>query len=274
MNIVKLKTKLFLLIMTPIIITTIILSTFFILSKHQDIVRDTKAHGFAIIKQIRFVIGHSDIFKDQRTANQLVGNIQQISGVKAVTIFNSSGINLFSSGDESIIDMPLPEKIKPNRIFIDDKVPGLYIIYSPLTKRTDEINGWVRVAISEGSHLINAYKNFDVMILIFACSIFFAIISVMLFQKYCLQNIKDISYLIKSSKNSPNTSKISFIGNDEIAQLGNDILSMLEALKANEKSLEKEIEQSSIELQSAVNILETKNIELDLARKKHNKLVI
>lgn len=282
---IGIKYQLRLTTLIPAAIIALLFALFYNLQYFVDLNRYTSNLGEAYIKQLIPAAQWALLRNDQRTLQGLVDASIINPDIQALAFYDTNKRLLVYRGHKRLLSKILPHSQYANEYTVHHPVNATTInfvapitlprfnIYAPSTQgsadtRSDDVLGWLSIDIDTQSMLIKRYKMVMMTLLITSLGLLIALITHFFFSKPIYLPIARLRRSMKQILLNEFETEIKHTSLGELGIIEQGCVHLQTTYLNAIKELNQHIEVATADLQQSLEMLEEKNIELSLDKKK------
>ncbi|WP_147199600.1 two-component sensor histidine kinase BarA [Pantoea sp. MBD-2R] len=281
----SLRARMMILILAPTLMIGLLLSTFFIVHRYNELQRQLVDAGANIIEPLAVSSEYGMTFRSKESVRQLVSLLHRRHSdiVRAITVFDAQNqlfvtSNYHLSADKLRLPAgsPLPATFsyerKGNSVIL--RTPILSESYYPDESPGENVKpdgnplGYVAIELDLQSVRLQQYKEVFVSTLL----LLFCLCLAMLFAYRLMRDvtgpIRDMVNTVDRIRRGQLDSRVTGHMLGELDMLKNGINSMAMSLTAYHEEMQQNIDQATSDLRETLEQMEIQNVELDLAKKR------
>ena len=299
-----LKTKVLILTLVPTLIIAVMLGSFFINTRLDELNETVKERGYLTIQKFLPVIHRQLAAGDFDSLQKISNRILEEADVRAVSIIGNSGRHLSHSGptmwpkreDHVLSSLPNNPQMHATSDSLRFIVPvtrvdplGLHLMPashpseinnlefgSDIATSSDDFFvenskrylGWIELEISFVNTTIKKYQLAFASGLIVLIGLLINAFLALRMSKEVTEPLMKIISAVNRIKNGEFDTRVHTRSSGELHALETGINKMAETLKAGNEELQQSVDQATEDLRETLETIEIQNIELDLARKE------
>lgn len=281
----SLRARMMILILAPTLMIGLLLSTFFIVHRYNELQRQLVEAGANIIEPLAVSSEYGMTFHSKESIRQLVSLLHRRHSdiVRAISIFDAQNQLFVTSNyhvDNDMLRVPAGEK-NPHS-FRYERLGNSVILRTPIVSESyypDESPGedakpngnplgYVAIELDLQSVRLQQYKEVFVSTVL----LLFCLCLAMLFAYRLMRDvtgpIRDMVSTVDRIRRGQLDSRVSGFMLGELDMLKNGINSMAMSLTAYHEEMQQNIDQATSDLRETLEQMEIQNVELDLAKKR------
>lgn len=280
----SLRARMMILILAPTLLIGLLLSTFFVVHRYNELQDQLVDAGAGIIEPLAVASEYGMTFNNRESVRQLVSLLHRRHSdiVRSITVFDRDNRLFVTSnyhrnytqlqisqgtpmptelmvsriGDELILRTPItPEESAPDE---SDNAPAL---------KTDNL-GYIAIELDLNSVRLQQYKEVFVATLLLVLSLCIAILFAYRLMRDVTGPIRNMVNTVDRIRRGQLDSRVEGYMLGELDMLKNGINSMAMSLTAYHEEMQQNIDQATSDLRETLEQMEIQNVELDLAKKR------
>jgi two-component system sensor histidine kinase BarA len=281
----SLRARMMILILAPTLMIGLLLSTFFIVHRYNELQRQLVDAGANIIEPLAVSSEYGMTFHSKESVRQLVSLLHRRHSdiVRAISIFDAQN-QLFVTSNYHLNaeKLRMPAEGKSPHAFSYERQGNSVILRTPIVSESyypDESPGedakpngnplgYVAIELDLQSVRLQQYKEVFVSTLL----LLFCLCLAMLFAYRLMRDvtgpIRDMVSTVDRIRRGQLDSRVSGYMLGELDMLKNGINSMAMSLTAYHEEMQQNIDQATSDLRETLEQMEIQNVELDLAKKR------
>ncbi|HBV38134.1 MAG TPA: two-component sensor histidine kinase BarA [Erwinia sp.] len=281
----SLRARMMILILAPTLMIGLVLSTFFIVHRYNELQRQLVDAGVNIIEPLAVSSEYGMTFHSKEPVRQLVSLLHRRHSdiVRAITVFDAQNQLFVTSNYRASVDkLRLPQGTKFSTTFSYQRLgqsvilrtPVLSESYYPDESPTEDAKpngnplGYIAIELDLQSVRLQQYKEVFVSTLL----LLFCLCLAMLFAYRLMRDvtgpIRDMVNTVDRIRRGQLDSRVTGHMLGELDMLKNGINSMAMSLTAYHEEMQQNIDQATSDLRETLEQMEIQNVELDLAKKR------
>lgn len=286
----SLRARMMILILAPTLLIGLLLSTFFVVHRYNDLQNQLENAGISIIEPLAVSCEYAMNFQNREYLRHMVSILHRKHSdiVRGISIYDSQNkLFVTSNLQHNSSELKLSEgKTIPSYLTITRegymiilRTPIMSEIYyqnegeSKEEVRTEKIQGYVVMVLDLQSVRLQQYREVFI-----STSMMLACIAIAMLFAYRL--MRDITGPIRNMVNTVDSirrgqldSRVEGFMLGELDMLKNGINSMAMSLTAYHEEMQHNVEQATSDLRETLDQMEIQNVELDLAKKRAQEAV-
>ncbi|WP_428943917.1 two-component sensor histidine kinase BarA [Pantoea sp. FN060301] len=281
----SLRARMMILILAPTLMIGLLLSTFFVVHRFNELQRQLVDAGVNIIEPLAVASEYGMTFNNRESVRQLVSLLHRRHSdiVRAITVFDAQN-QLFVTSNYHInsASLRLPDGAKLPDSFTSQRKGNSVILRTPIVSesyyadQTPPNNaepsgntlGYIAIELDLQSVRLQQYKEVFISTLL----LLFCLCIAMLFAYRLMRDvtgpIRDMVSTVDRIRRGQLDSRVSGHMLGELDMLKNGINSMAMSLTAYHEEMQQNIDQATSDLRETLEQMEIQNVELDLAKKR------
>ncbi|MEM6162108.1 two-component sensor histidine kinase BarA [Erwinia sp. P6884] len=281
----SLRARMMILILAPTLMIGLLLSTFFVVHRFNELQRQLVDAGVNIIEPLAVASEYGMTFNNRESVRQLVSLLHRRHSdiVRAITVFDTQN-QLFVTSNYHInsASLRLPDGAKLPDSFTSERKGNSVILRTPIVSesyyadQTPPNNaepsgntlGYIAIELDLQSVRLQQYKEVFISTLL----LLFCLCIAMLFAYRLMRDvtgpIRDMVSTVDRIRRGQLDSRVSGHMLGELDMLKNGINSMAMSLTAYHEEMQQNIDQATSDLRETLEQMEIQNVELDLAKKR------
>ena len=281
----SLRARMMILILAPTLMIGLLLSTFFIVHRYNELQRQLVDAGANIIEPLAVSSEYGMTFHSKESVRQLVSLLHRRHSdiVRAISIFDAQN-QLFVTSNYHLnaekLRMPPEEKLPHS--FSYERQGNSVILRTPIVSESyypDESPGedakpngnplgYVAIELDLQSVRLQQYKEVFVSTLLLLFCLCLAMLFAYRLMRDVTAPIRDMVSTVDRIRRGQLDSRVSGYMLGELDMLKNGINSMAMSLTAYHEEMQQNIDQATSDLRETLEQMEIQNVELDLAKKR------
>lgn len=284
---ISIQTRVFFLAFIPTLILSLLLGTYLIASRVNDLDNELKLHGEMLLNHIVNSSKNGIFTEDRRVLKELTTVFVNEKEIQSIAFFGPKHELLAYSGNDDFQSPGYTKKINFDHnlstlvekkdhivltapIIINHLNLSAYhskdIAHSNLSNKV--VIGWVTIKMSRTHVLLKKYEVIFFTLLILALGILISVILAKHTARHLTYPLFIMRSTVKKLEQGHLNSRITTYSGGEITELEEGINKMAEALQTAQNELHENIDQATADLQQSLETIERKNIELAMAQKE------
>lgn len=281
----SLRARMMILILAPTLMVGLLLSSFFVVHRYNELQRQVMDAGANIIEPLAISSEYSMTWHNRDTMRELVSLLHRRHSniVRAISVFDNNNQLYVSSNNKQNLSLLQKEDINalPDDVSME-RHGNVLILRTPITSEryaVDEIPsedakpsgnplGYVAIALDLQSVRLQQYKEVFVATLM----LLFCLCIAMLFAYRLMRDvtgpIRNMVSTVDRIRRGQLDSRVEGYMLGELSILKNGINAMAMSLTAYHEEMQHNIDQATYDLRETLEQLEIQNVELDLAKKR------
>ncbi len=281
----SLRARMMILILAPTVLIGVLLSTFFVVHRYNDLQRQLEDAGASIIEPLAVSSEYSMTLQDREAIGQLISVLHRRHSdiVRGISIYDEQNHLFVNSnfqldpGELRLADgVALPRRLSVNRKgdLMILRTPIISEGYSPDesavsdAKPAGNMLGYVALELDLKSVRLQQYKEIFISSLMILFCIGIALIFGWRLMRDVTGPIRNMVNTVDRIRRGQLDSRVEGFMLGELDMLKNGINSMAMSLAAYHEEMQHNIDQSTSDLRETLEQMEIQNVELDLAKKR------
>ncbi|TQI78883.1 Hpt sensor hybrid histidine kinase [Serratia fonticola] len=280
----SLRARMMILILAPTLLIGLLLSTFFVVHRYNELQEQLVDAGASIIEPLAVASEYGMTFRSRESVRQLVSLLHRRHSdiVRSITVFDAQN-NLFvtSNYHHNYTQLQLPKGVPvPTELMLTRRGNSL-ILRTPIlpeAKYPDESAsgeaphennlGYVAIELDLQSVRLQQYKEVFVSTLLLLLCMCIAILFAYRLMRDVTGPIRNMVNTVDRIRRGQLDSRVEGFMLGELHMLKNGINSMAMSLTAYHEEMQQNIDQATSDLRETLEQMEIQNVELDLAKKR------
>ncbi|HHQ6626625.1 TPA: two-component sensor histidine kinase BarA [Serratia fonticola] len=280
----SLRARMMILILAPTLLIGLLLSTFFVVHRYNELQEQLVDAGANIIEPLAVASEYGMTFRSRESVRQLVSLLHRRHSdiVRAITVFDSQN-NLFvtSNYHHNYTQLQLPKGVPmPTDMMLTRRGDSL-ILRTPILSESqfpdedtsgeahpDSNLGYVAIELDLQSVRLQQYKEVFVSTLLLLLCMCIAILFAYRLMRDVTGPIRNMVNTVDRIRRGQLDSRVEGFMLGELQMLKNGINSMAMSLTAYHEEMQQNIDQATSDLRETLEQMEIQNVELDLAKKR------
>ncbi len=280
----SLRARMMILILAPTLLIGLLLSTFFVVHRYNELQEQLVDAGASIIEPLAVASEYGMTFRSRESVRQLVSLLHRRHSdiVRSITVFDAQN-NLFvtSNYHHNYTQLQLPKGVPmPTELMLTRRGDSL-ILRTPILSENqypdestgNEIHpesnlGYVAIELDLQSVRLQQYKEVFVSTLLLLLSMCIAILFAYRLMRDVTGPIRNMVNTVDRIRRGQLDSRVEGFMLGELHMLKNGINSMAMSLTAYHEEMQQNIDQATSDLRETLEQMEIQNVELDLAKKR------
>lgn len=281
----SLRARMMILILAPTLMIGLLLSTFFVVHRFNELQRQLVDAGVNIIEPLAVSSEYGMTFNNRESVRQLVSLLHRRHSdiVRAITVFDAQN-QLFVTSNYHVnaAGLRLPDTARLPGTFTYERKGNSVILHTPIVSESyypDEPPptsaqssgnplGYIAIELDLQSVRLQQYKEVFISTLL----LLFCLCIAMLFAYRLMRDvtgpIRDMVSTVDRIRRGQLDSRVTGHMLGELDMLKNGINSMAMSLTAYHEEMQQNIDQATSDLRETLEQMEIQNVELDLAKKR------
>ncbi|CAI1019716.1 two-component sensor histidine kinase BarA [Serratia fonticola] len=280
----SLRARMMILILAPTLLIGLLLSTFFVVHRYNELQEQLVDAGASIIEPLAVASEYGMTFRSRESVRQLVSLLHRRHSdiVRAITVFDAQN-NLFvtSNYHHNYTQLQLPKGVPvPTDMMLTRRGDSL-ILRTPILSESqfpdegtseeahpDSNLGYVAIELDLQSVRLQQYKEVFVSTLLLLLCMCIAILFAYRLMRDVTGPIRNMVNTVDRIRRGQLDSRVEGFMLGELQMLKNGINSMAMSLTAYHEEMQQNIDQATSDLRETLEQMEIQNVELDLAKKR------
>jgi len=276
-----------LLALVPTISVSVLLSTYFISTRLQDLEETFRSQGKALALQLVTTAEYDVFRRNKQSLLRLAHNIRdehraasafQLHKILALAFYSPTGEEIAVDGKfTNSFQLPVESERKKSPVMVQETLHSM-IFTAPLTitkeasdthaelSQADTLIGWVRIELETHPIHYHQMRNLLHSLLIFCLGLGVSSYYAIRMGRKVTQPILALANAVEHIKQGELNTRVDVSTYAELEVLGSGINTMTEALANAHHELQHRIDQSTLNLRRTLETIEVQNIELDIAK--------
>lgn len=281
----SLRARMMILILAPTLMIGLLLSTFFVVHRYNDLQRQLEDAGTNIIEPLAVSSEYGMNFHNRESIRQLVSVLHRRHSdiVRAIAVYDENNKLFVTSNFQlspSALQLPADQKI-PVSLSVSRKgdviilrTPIVSERYSPdeseVTDAKSENNtlGYVAMELDLKSVRLQQYREIFISTLMMLFCVGIAMLFAYRLMRDVTSPIRNMVNTVDRIRRGQLDSRVEGFMLGELDMLKNGINSMAMSLTAYHEEMQHNIDQATSDLRETLEQMEIQNVELDLAKKR------
>ncbi|WON76329.1 two-component sensor histidine kinase BarA [Serratia sp. UGAL515B_01] len=280
----SLRARMMILILAPTLMIGLLLSTFFVVHRYNELQEQLVDAGASIIEPLAVASEYGMTFRSRESVRQLVSLLHRRHSdiVRSITVFDTHN-NLFvtSNYHYNYTQLQLPKDVPiPTELMLTRRGDSL-ILRTPIVSEThypdensnsdiqpDNNLGYVAIELDLQSVRLQQYKEIFISTLLLLLCMCIAILFAYRLMRDVTGPIRNMVNTVDRIRRGQLDSRVEGFMLGELHMLKNGINSMAMSLTAYHEEMQQNIDQATSDLRETLEQMEIQNVELDLAKKR------
>ncbi|CAI0695488.1 MULTISPECIES: two-component sensor histidine kinase BarA [Serratia] len=280
----SLRARMMILILAPTLLIGLLLSTFFVVHRYNELQEQLVDAGASIIEPLAVASEYGMTFRSRESVRQLVSLLHRRHSdiVRSITVFDAQN-NLFvtSNYHHNVAQLQLPKGMPiPTDLMLTRRGDSL-ILRTPILAESqypdqtanndpqqDNRLGYVAIELDLQSVRLQQYKEVFVSTLLLLLCMCIAILFAYRLMRDVTGPIRNMVNTVDRIRRGQLDSRVEGFMLGELHMLKNGINSMAMSLTAYHEEMQQNIDQATSDLRETLEQMEIQNVELDLAKKR------
>lgn len=278
----SLRARMMILILAPTLLIGLLLSTFFVVHRYNELQEQLVDAGASIIEPLAVASEYGMTFRSRESVRQLVSLLHRRHSdiVRSITVFDAQN-NLFvtSNYHHNFAQLQLPKGVPlPTELMLTRRGDSL-ILRTPILSESqypdetadggshpDNNLGYVAIELDLQSVRLQQYKEVFVSTLLLLLCMCIAILFAYRLMRDVTGPIRNMVNTVDRIRRGQLDSRVEGYMLGELHMLKNGINSMAMSLTAYHEEMQQNIDQATSDLRETLEQMEIQNVELDLAK--------
>lgn len=274
----------------PVILVVLLFTVTFNVQYHQDLRQQMKRIGEATINQLLPLAQYAVLQENKHTLQTFIDTITINPGIKAVAFYDPKGQLLAYRGGENVLHHPFqPNDFKENKItsqrltaftmrFVTPITgppfemyaanPALGIIHATQVHNQHRILGWLSICLDNKYMVIKHYKMALISLLISLLALLIAGLTFYILSKRIYYPLARLRRSMKQILRNEFETQIHVESTGEIGIIEQGCAHLQQRYLQTLKDMSHHIEVATADIQQSLELLEEKNIQLGIEKKK------
>ncbi|MEE4408438.1 MULTISPECIES: two-component sensor histidine kinase BarA [unclassified Serratia (in: enterobacteria)] len=280
----SLRARMMILILAPTLLIGLLLSTFFVVHRYNELQEQLVDAGASIIEPLAVASEYGMTFRSRESVRQLVSLLHRRHSdiVRSITVFDAQN-NLFvtSNYHHNFAQLQLPKGVPmPTDLMLTRRGNSL-ILRTPILSESqypdqnatdpvpqDNNLGYVAIELDLQSVRLQQYKEVFISTLLLLLCMCIAILFAYRLMRDVTGPIRNMVNTVDRIRRGQLDSRVEGFMLGELHMLKNGINSMAMSLTAYHEEMQQNIDQATSDLRETLEQMEIQNVELDLAKKR------
>ncbi|MFC0228608.1 two-component sensor histidine kinase BarA [Serratia aquatilis] len=280
----SLRARMMILILAPTLMIGLLLSTFFVVHRYNELQEQLVDSGASIIEPLAVASEYGMTFRSRESVRQLVSLLHRRHSdiVRSIAVFDTDN-NLFvtSNYHYNYNQLQLPKGMPvPAELMLTRRGDSL-ILRTPIVTEThypdessnsdvqpDNTLGYVAIELDLQSVRLQQYKEVFISTLLLLLCMCIAILFAYRLMRDVTGPIRNMVNTVDRIRRGQLDSRVEGFMLGELHMLKNGINSMAMSLTAYHEEMQQNIDQATSDLRETLEQMEIQNVELDLAKKR------
>src|SRR5471032_341469 len=280
----SLRARMMILILAPTLMIGLLLSTFFVVHRYNELQKQLIDAGSSIIEPLAVASEYGMTFGERDPVRQLISRLHRNHSeiVRAISVFDSDN-KLFATSNSlregGILQVPSPSKI-PKEL-TKNRVGDSLILRTPIlaeshTTPDDDASvtnpprnlGYIAIELDLSSVRLQQYQEAFVSTMLLLLCLGIATLFAYRLMRDVTGPIRNMVNTVDRIRRGQLDSRVEGNMLGELSMLKNGINSMAMSLTAYHEEVQQNIYQATSDLRETLEQMEIQNVELDLAKKR------
>ena len=286
----SLRARMMILILAPTLLIGLLLSTFFVVHRYNDLQNQLENAGVSIIEPLAVSCEYAINFQNREPLRQLVSVLHRRHSniVRGISIYDSHNkLFVTSNFQPNTSALKLPEGVEiPSHLTVSRegymmilRAPIMSEAYfqneedSPEELRSGKIQGYVAMELDLQSVRLQQYREIFTSTLMMLACIAIAMLFAYRLMRDVTGPIRNMVNTVDRIRRGQLDSRAEGFMLGELDMLKNGINSMAMSLTAYHEEMQHNVDQATSDLRETLEQMEIQNVELDLAKKRAQEAV-
>ncbi|GBU12067.1 hybrid sensory histidine kinase BarA [Enterobacterales bacterium] len=280
----SLRARMMILILAPTLMIGLLLSTFFVVHRYNELQKQLIDAGSSIIEPLAVASEYGMTFRERDPVKKLISRLHRNHSeiVRAISVFDADN-KLFATSNSlregGILQVPSLSKI-PN-VLTQNRVGDSLILRTPIlaenhnTSDDDASNdppprnlGYIAIELDLSSVRLQQYQEAFVSTMLLLLCLGIATLFAYRLMRDVTGPIRNMVNTVDRIRRGQLDSRVEGNMLGELSMLKNGINSMAMSLTAYHEEVQQNIDQATSDLRETLEQMEIQNVELDLAKKR------
>ncbi|MCT4708497.1 two-component sensor histidine kinase BarA [Enterobacteriaceae bacterium H11S18] len=281
----SLRARMMILILAPTLMIGLLLSTFFVVHRYNDLQRQLEDAGTNIIEPLAVSSEYGMNFHNRESIHELISVLHRRHSdiVRGISVFDENNRLFVTSNfklNSSVLQLPAGEKI-PRSLSVTRegdviilRTPIISESYSPDeseavdAKQNGNTLGYVAMELDLKSVRLQQYREIFVSTMMMLFCVGIAMLFAYRLMRDVTSPIRNMVNTVDRIRRGQLDSRVEGFMLGELDMLKNGINSMAMSLTAYHEEMQHNIDQATSDLRETLEQMEIQNVELDLAKKR------
>lgn len=280
----SLRARMMILILAPTLMMGLLLSTFFVVHRYNELQNQLIDSGASIIEPLAVASEYGMTYRERTPITRLINRLHRTHSdiVRAVSVYDANNLLFASSNslrDPELLQVaagdPLPEALTTLRSgdSIILRTPILAENHtaaddSTFRETADRNLGYIAIELDLGAVRLQQYQEAFVSTLLLLLCLGIAILFAYRLMRDVTGPIRNMVNTVDRIRRGQLDSRVEGNMLGELSMLKNGINSMAMSLTAYHEEVQQNIDQATSDLRETLEQMEIQNVELDLAKKR------
>ncbi|AIX72728.1 MAG: two-component sensor histidine kinase BarA [Mixta calida] len=281
----SLRARMMILILAPTLMIGLLLSTFFVVHRYNELQRQLVDAGANIIEPLAVSSEYGMTFHSRESVRQLVSLLHRRHSdiVRAITVFDDKNQIFVTSNYHLNQDLlRLPDGAKAPSLTVIERRGNVMVLRTPVVsesyypdespgrdaKPTGNPLGYVAIELDLQSVRLQQYKEVFVATLLLLFCLCIAMMFAYRLMRDVTGPIRNMVSTVDRIRRGQLDSRVEGYMLGELDMLKNGINSMAMSLTAYHEEMQQNIDQATSDLRETLEQMEIQNVELDLAKRR------
>ncbi|KID00728.1 two-component sensor histidine kinase BarA [Hafnia alvei] len=276
----SLRARMMVLILAPTLLIGLLLSTFFVVHRYNELQAQLVDSGASIIEPLAVASEYGMTFRSREAVRQLIGLLHRRHSdiVRSIAVFDDNNDLFVTSNyhhNYSLLQLPKGVPM-PNDLMLSKHGDSL-ILRTPIISEDRFIDstsaenphlGYIAVELDLRSVRLQQYKEVFVATLLLIICMCIALLFAYRLMRDVTGPIRNMVNTVDRIRRGQLDSRVEGHMLGELDMLKNGINSMAMSLTAYHEEMQQNIDQATSDLRETLEQMEIQNVELDLAKKR------
>ncbi|MEH0875182.1 two-component sensor histidine kinase BarA [Pectobacterium cacticida] len=281
----SLRARMLILILAPTLMIGLLLSTFFVIHRYNQLQSQLANSGTSIIEPLATICAYAITHRQMDTIPSLINTLHRRHSaiIRTISVFDAHNqllattnirntnvfappgnemhpdnkLHLLHTSDALILHMPI---VNDGEFLPTGTKPALSIIVAPL--------GYLRIELDASTIRLQQYQEIFIAALLLLLSLSVAILFAYRLMRDVTTPIRNMVDTVDRIRRGQLDSRVEGAMLGELNMLKNGINSMAMSLTAYHEEMQQNIDQATYDLRETLEQMEIQNVELDLAKKR------
>ena len=276
----SLRARMMILILAPTLLIGLLLSTFFVVHRYNELQGQLVDSGSSIIEPLAVASEYGMTFRSRESVRQLIGLLHRRHSdiVRSIAVFDDNNDLFVTSNyhhNYSLLQLPKGVPM-PNDLMLSKHGDSL-ILRTPIISEDRFIDatsaenphlGYIAIELDLRSVRLQQYKEVFVATLLLVICMCIALLFAYRLMRDVTGPIRNMVNTVDRIRRGQLDSRVEGHMLGELDMLKNGINSMAMSLTAYHEEMQQNIDQATSDLRETLEQMEIQNVELDLAKKR------
>jgi two-component system sensor histidine kinase BarA len=281
----SLRARMMILILAPTLMIGLLLSTFFVVHRYNDLQRQLEDAGASIIEPLAVSSEYGMNFHSRESIRQLVSILHRRHSdiVRAISVFDENNRLFVTSNFQlSPSRLQLPDGVKPPSSLSVSRKGDVIILRTPIiseryspdeseatdAKPAGNTLGYVAMELDLKSVRLQQYREIFISTMMMLFCVGIAMLFAYRLMRDVTSPIRNMVNTVDRIRRGQLDSRVEGHMLGELDMLKNGINSMAMSLTAYHEEMQHNVDQATSDLRETLEQMEIQNVELDLAKKR------